>query len=179
MLQLYLTLAESGEERGKLEEIYREYKSIMLGCAFSILRDEGLAEDAVHNAFLRILKNLGKIGDVKSPQTRGFVIVVTENVAKSMYTKRSRTAAAPLEEDIPDSGSVETAAEQRLTAELIAKKIAELPERYSRPMILRYLNDMSDSEISSLLSISPANVRKRLERGRKKLSTLLGGQIDG
>ena len=46
-------------------------------------------------------------------------------------------------------------------------------------MILRYLNDMSDSEISSLLSISPANVRKRLERGRKKLSTLLGGQIDG
>ena len=88
MLQLYLTLVEDGEV-GKLEALYREYKSKMLSKAYSVLRDEGLAEDAVHNAFMRILKNLDKIDEVKSSRTRGFVLVITANVAKRCIRAKS------------------------------------------------------------------------------------------
>ena len=73
MLQLYLTLVEDGEV-GKLEALYREYKSIMLSKAYSVLRDEGLAEDAVHNAFMRILKNLDKV----SLRAKALAAVVVE-----------------------------------------------------------------------------------------------------
>ena len=174
MLQLYLTLAEQGE-RGKLESLYRRYKSIMLGCAYNILRDEGLAEDAVHNAFMRILNNLSKIDEVESARTRAFVLVITENAAKSLYTKLRRTQIVELDENIPESSDVEKTAENRLTAELVAQKIAELPEKYSRVMMLRYLNNLNDKEIASVMGISASAVRKRLERGRNQLGALLGG----
>ena len=178
MLQLYLTLVEDGEV-GKLEALYREYKSKMLSKAYSVLRDEGLAEDAVHNAFMRILKNLDKIDEVKSSRTRGFVLVITANVAKSMYTREKRVTVVELDETLPEPTDVETQTERRLTAELIAEKIAALPESYSSVTMLRYRNGLSDGEIASALSLSPSTVRKRLERGRKKLSELLGGTIDG
>lgn len=177
MLQFYLTIAESGE-RGKFEQLYRRYKSIMLSCAYSILKDEGMAEDAVHNAFMRILNNLSKLDEVESPRTRAFVLVVTENAAKSLYSKLNRVKVVEFDENVPTAATVEKSVESTLTAEFIAQKIAELPEKYSRVMLLRYYNNLNDKEIASVLGISAPAVRKRLERGRKQLGDLLGGLIN-
>ena len=37
----------------EMEELYRQYRAPMFRVAMSILRDEGLAEDAVQQAFLK------------------------------------------------------------------------------------------------------------------------------
>lgn len=179
MLSFYLTLAQSEGEKDKFERVYHKYKGIMLSCAYSILKDESLSEDAVHEAFLKILNNLSKIDEVDSPRTRGFVIVVTENTAKNIYNKENRAKIVELDESIPYNKTTEQAVEQNLTAELIAEKIAELPENYRRALMLRYLNGLSDREIASALGISDSLARKRLERGRKALGKLLGGVING
>lgn len=179
MLSFYLALAESEEEKGKFERIYHNYKNIMLSCAYSILKDESLSEDAVHDAFMRILSNLSKIDEVDSPRTRGFVVVVTENVAKTIYNKRNRVKLIELDENIPYDESLEQSAEQNITAEYIAEKIALLPDNYKSVMTLRYSHGLSDKEIASVLGISHSLVRKRLERGRKALGKLLGGIING
>ena len=140
----------------------------MLSCAYDILRDSDLAEDAVHSAFLRVLKNLAKVGELDSPHTRSFLVIITENVAKSMYSKRKRQSAIPLEEAYSRQDTGETP-ESSLNAKLLAEKIAALPEIYSRVMLLKYLNNLSDGEISSALAISQPAVRKRLQRARDLL----------
>ena len=178
MLRFYLTLVDGEEEKGKFERIYRQYKNLMLSCAYSILNDESLAEDAVHDAFLRILKNLDKIDESDFPRTRGFVVVITENVSKTLYNKINRVKIVELNENIPFNESIEQNTEQNYTAELIADKIAQLPDNYKSVMVLKYRNGLGDKEIASVLGLSHALVRKRLERGRKALGKLLGGIID-
>lgn len=178
MLSFYLSLAESEEEKGKFEKIYQMYKGLMISCAYSILKEESLSEDAVHEAFMRILKNLSKIDEVDSPRTRGFVIVITENCAKTIYNKINRVKLVELNENIPLDENIEQRAEQNLTAEYIAQKISELPDNYRSVMTLKYLHGMNDREIARALGISHALARKRLERGRKALGKLLGGIID-
>ncbi len=178
MLSLYLTLVDSEEEKGKFERIYLQYKNLMLSCAYSILNDKSLSEDAVHDAFIRIMKNLSKIDDVDSPRTRGFVVVITENVSKTLYNKMNRVKIVELNENIPFDESIEQNAEQKYTAELIADKISQLPDNYKYVMVLKYRNGLDDKEIASALGLPHALVRKRLERGRKALGKLLGGIID-
>lgn len=178
MLSFYLTLAESEDDKDKFERIYHQYKRLMLSCAYSILKEESLSEDAVHDAFMRILKNLNKIDKVDSPRTRGFVVVITENTAKTIYNRINRVKIVELDENIPMDENVEYNAEQNLTAEYIAEKISQLSENHRAVMTLRYINGLSDREIASLLGISHSLVRKRLERGRKALGKLLGGIID-
>ena len=63
MLQLYLQLLDTEEEKQGFELLYETYRKLMHWVANNILHDEKLAEDAVHEAFLRIIKNFHKIND--------------------------------------------------------------------------------------------------------------------
>ncbi len=174
MLQFYLALVDGAEEKSKFEQIYIYYRGLMLSRSYEILNDTGLAEDAVHNAFIRILKNISKIGEVESPRTKGFIMIVTENVAKTMYIKNTRQNAVPLDENYRSSVNTTETAEGRISAEYVAQKIRELPEQYSRVMMLKYLNQLTNREIASALGVSETVVRKRLERARRELKRLLG-----
>ncbi|OJT86126.1 RNA polymerase subunit sigma-24, partial [Clostridioides difficile] len=50
---IYLAIIDSKEERIKFEEIYIKYKKLMFYVANQILKDDVLAEDAVHSSFLK------------------------------------------------------------------------------------------------------------------------------
>lgn len=178
MLTFYLSLTKSDNEKEKLELLYRKYKVLMLNRAYEILRDGKLAEDAVHSAFLKVLKNLSKLDEVESIKTKAYIMVVLENTAKTMYTKEKIYMSSELSENIPDITNVQRDTEVKLTAEAAAEKIALLPEKYRDVLILRYINELNDKEIASALGISASAARKRLQRAREKLRTLLGGDYE-
>lgn len=64
MIALYLSLIDSDESKDKFEELYLKYRRQMKIIAFKILGDEGLAEDAVHNAFLKIISAFDKFNEI-------------------------------------------------------------------------------------------------------------------
>ena len=51
---IYLTMIEAEEDRHRFLSLYRRYKKLMLYIAHDILHDPHDAEDAVHEAFLRL-----------------------------------------------------------------------------------------------------------------------------
>ena len=55
MLQFYLSMMNSGEDKALVEFLYNEYKQLMFKTAYAILRNRESAEDAVHDAFLRVI----------------------------------------------------------------------------------------------------------------------------
>lgn len=75
----YLTLLDTQEGVSKFEQLYKTYKNRMYYIANSILKDSYLAEDAVHNAFLRIINNLEKIEDVDSHKPPYYFVMYSEN----------------------------------------------------------------------------------------------------
>lgn len=176
MPALNLSQLKSEEQEDKFEKIYLLYRGLMLSRAYDILRDSQLAEDAVHSAFLRILKNIKKLSEPQSPATKSYVMVVLENVAKTMYAKRKKEKVFELSENIPENSDVQRDTEIKLTAEDIAEKITLLPDKYRDILILKFINGLNDKEIALSLGISDSAARKRLQRAREKLTALLGGE---
>ena len=60
MLIYYLQMLDTPEEKVKFEQIYLKYRGLMYQVADGILHNRQDAEDAVHNAFLRVIKHFKK-----------------------------------------------------------------------------------------------------------------------
>lgn len=58
---VYLAVLETEQEKTKFEQLYLTYRQTMFYVANSVLHDTQLAEDAVHQAFLRIMDHMGNI----------------------------------------------------------------------------------------------------------------------
>jgi RNA polymerase sigma-70 factor (ECF subfamily) len=84
MMLAIIMAIEDEQERNKIEEVYNRYYSTMLYIAKDILHDEGLAEDAVSESFIKIINNVEKIREVNCYQTRGFIVVLVRNVSIDM-----------------------------------------------------------------------------------------------
>lgn len=54
----YLTMIDSEEDKSKFEKLYLTYRQTMFYVANRIIKDEYIAEDIVHQSFLRLINHL-------------------------------------------------------------------------------------------------------------------------
>lgn len=165
MLPIYLAVIETPEDEEKFERLYETYRKLLFFVANKILKDDYLAEDAVHNTFLKVLENLEKINEVDCHKTCSLLVIITRNNCINMYNRQKNHPMLPLDE------SMCTERNKLLThdenAEEVMKAVLKLPELYRGPLTLKYVQRFSNKEIADMLDISEANVRKRLERAKK------------
>lgn len=173
MLPLFIGLLDTLEEQTKFEKVYIKYSKMMKHIAQGILHDDALAEDAVHNAFLKLTKHMAKVEDVDSVKTKGLAIIVIRNVAIDMYRKRKREFSFDLDEEALADYAIEDTPEKNAQAEIISRALGKLTPIYRDVLLLKFLHGYDDCEIASLLNISHAAVRKRLQRAKEKLADIL------
>lgn len=152
------------EEPSKLEQIYRQYRSLMFYIANQILRDEAGAEDVVHSAFVKLAGIVEKISDPVCPKTQGLVVVIVRRLAINQYNARRRRTELPLEEELL-GGEVQPVEEQ----EGIRQAVAHLPPRYRELILLKYYQGFSDREIAQMLDMTSGNVARTLQRAKQRL----------
>ena len=166
---IYLAMIDSPEEKIKFEIIYEQYKNLMFYTANKILGDTRDSEDIVHDAFLKIIEIIDSIDDPKRPQTRS---LITENRAIDLYRRRRSKTVVSFEEEyigVPNQSVIE----QIEDGELLSKAIASLPGKYREVLLMKYARGYSMDEIAEILSMSKENVKKTIQRARKKLSDYL------
>lgn len=74
-------------------------QKLMLYIAHDILHDPHDAEDAVHEAFLRLAEMIEKIHEIDCPETRSLIVMITKSKAIDLYRKKKRRAGTvPLED---------------------------------------------------------------------------------
>ena len=61
MLMIYLSMLDTEEDKDIFMQLHDEYSQVMYKKAYAILKDSSLAEDAVQESFIRIVKNFDKI----------------------------------------------------------------------------------------------------------------------
>ncbi len=172
MLFFYLSALETQEEKTKFEQLYQHYRKLMKYIAFNILHDEYLAEDAVHDSFLKLLKYLNNIDDVASAKTKSFIVIVTESVCKDAYAKRKHEHMINFEDSEPLLIQEDTCL-QHFTLRMITDKIKQMPDIYRHILVLKYIHGYNSKEIAEILGLNDAVVQKRLERARRELTVLL------
>lgn len=168
MLSFYLSLIDTKEGRKKFEEMYNKYKNLMLYIAFDILKDNYLAEDAVHMAFMKIISNFNDYNFENDSKTKNFVAILTKNVAISMYRQKKRNVEINFEDLSFEKIDFDNISET-MQINFIKEQIGKLNDIYKDVLTLKYFNDFNNKEIAIALDISEATVRKRLERARKIL----------
>lgn len=169
---MYLALLDMEEDQSKFEILYELYHRQMYAAAYRILGKPRAAEDAVHEAFLKIIEHLEKISDPKCPQTRSFVVTIAEHKAIDLYRREKRGAFLPLEESWV-LGAEDPALRDLAEGNPVARAIARLPERYRSLILLKFDCGYSEREIAGLLDLSEANVKKTIQRAKTKLAALL------
>ncbi len=166
----YLLLMEDEEEKRKFERIYLNYRQTMFFVANDILKDDYLAEDAVHLAFLRLVNHLDKVDEENHLRTKSFLTIIVEHIAIDIYRKRKKENNISYEEI---SGQI---LEETCDAEnnnRAVEAILKLPIIYSSVLRLRYVQGYDNEEIAEMLHITGDNVRQRISRGKKLLADML------
>ncbi len=169
MLSFYLSLLDTEEEKSKFTQLYLKYGRLMKYIARRKLRDDYLAEDALHNAFIKLTRYLHTIEEVECHKTRRFVVIVVDSVVTDMLRKDKHYPDNSYEELEPTIGYEKDMLENLAVQELTSL-IEGLPEKYRAVLELHAYYGLSDKQIADVLGITYAAARKRLERARALLS---------
>lgn len=152
----------------------------MFYVANQILKDNFLAEDAVHDSFVKIIENLDKIQDVDCHKTNRFIVIIVKNHAINIYNKRKRRLNIPLDKvkdmifkDFEDTVFENMENNNFEELSIIGKAIVQLPAIYRDVIALKFLHELTNQEIATLLNINEATVRKRIERAKQRIQVLL------
>jgi len=172
---LSVMVMEDENNREMVAKIYEDYYGTMLNAAKSVLRDHALAEDAVSETMLKIIRHFDKISEIPCYKLRSYIVIIVRNTALNMLKKRKNQREVTYEflEDMPDGElSVLDSIIGDEGCELILQTIDSLSEKLSDVLHL-YVYGYSHKEISELLSVSYDTVKTRLSRARQALKKVL------
>ena len=169
-----IIFALSDDEYCKFTRLYEEYHASLLKYSKRLLKDQRLAEEAVHDAFVRIMKNLHKISESERSKTWFFMVVIVKRVCLTILKKNNDAAF----HDIGEPG-IEVVADQEepFWSEYQAKELYERINIYvntelneiDRRILTYRANHLSYKEIADLTGITESNVSARLSRLRQKM----------
>lgn len=158
-----------------IEKCYHLYEQKMYQIAYSILRDEGMAEDAVQEAFVKLMKSNTTFKDTKADDCKRYIITVIKNASITIYNKQRKEREiiylSERNEDFSKAAEFEDV-ESREIRELIN----QLPGKYYDVVECLVIKELSTKETARELSISEAAVRKRFERAKLLLKTIMKGR---
>ena len=146
-----------------VEEVFFAYGNMLYRVAFVMMKNAFDAEDIVQDALIKYME-CRKRFDTEEYR-KAWLIRVTINLCKNrlrFYHNHPKISVEQL------SRYYETREDTELMDNLLL-----LPEKYREILLLHYIEGYQGKEIAKMLTLSEAAVRKRLERGRKKLGELL------
>lgn len=125
MLSFYLSALESAADKEDFRALYRRYHGVMERTALAILQNPRDAEEAVQEAFIRVIENFSKIYEIPCKNLGAWLVTIVRNEAITML--RRRRDHLPLDEDW--AGFERQARDAPDYASLVAL-FARLPETY-------------------------------------------------
>lgn len=163
-LLIYLSVLEIDHEKHEFMALYAEYHAVMLRVAKKYFPTDQMArEDAVQNAWMKIVKNFQKISAIECKKRGAYCVIIVKNECISILRKNKAEISLdelPLatNDDLKEDSSAS-----------ITQLIHEMPEKYRTVLELRFIEEWSTREIARQLSIPEAAVSTRIFRGRKLL----------
>jgi len=176
---MVLYMLDEEAETDKAERLFTKYKEAMFCVAFSILNDVHLADDAVSQSFVKLLKNIDRIDEENEKKTSSYMTVVCKNIAinmlrKNIYLNIDENITERIEDkQNPNNTDPALIVQERESFNLLIDFINSMDKRYREVIILKYYHGMDNCKIAEILDIKESTVRKRLARGKEILLKML------
>jgi RNA polymerase sigma-70 factor (ECF subfamily) len=167
----------------RFDALYRKYVAQVYNYAVYELGDHYEAEDATERTFLSALAGLARFEERARPDEgegastfRIWLFRIARNVVAERRRRWRRRPEAPLDlvSDAPAPGDVEGTVVAREMAASALRAVERLPADRRRAVMLRFVHEMSTSEIAEVLGRSEGAVRVLIHRGLRGLARELG-----
>lgn len=162
-------------DRMAFRRLYDATSGKLYGVAIRILKRKDLAEDAVHDTYLKIWDGAAEYRPgVGAPL--GWLATITRNRAIDMLRKRSEThltdetADSVANEDIPDPLA---AVGQSSQMQAFLACLAKLDENSQRCLLLAYYYGYTHEEIADRETAPVGTVKSRIRRGLMQIRECL------
>jgi len=165
-------------------ELIRPHQRTVYATVFALLANKQDAEDVAQDAFLKALARLHQFRQESSFGT--WLIQIAINEARMRNRKQWHIPMLSLTADTKDDAKAyvpkdfedwreipSTALERAEIRETLVKALGSLAQHYREAFVLRDIHDLSISETSAILGISPGAVKTRLRRARLMLRDIL------
>ncbi len=163
MINAALAVLQTDEQRNILSEFYEENKNKFFSLAYAKLQNSEESEDAVQEAFLRIVKYPEKFFSIEPHKRLPYSIIIIRNVVLQMLEKQGRYTFEELPEDIPDSNlSIEDISIGNVARSELVEFIQTLSEAKKQAVILKGVYGLNNREIADVLGITESAVRRRI-----------------
>ena len=149
-----------GDQRA-LRRLYEQDSSRLLGVALRIARDKALAEDIVHDAFIKIWRGAASFDPARG-SARGWVFSVTRHLALNFVRNHHREV--PLGEEHNDLATDDDAVEFSARSGQIHHCLEQLDPARRRCILHAYVDGYSQSEIAQKLDIPLGTVKAWIKR---------------
>lgn len=147
-----------------MQALYEQHGRVMLAYAIGLVRDRAVAEDLVHQVFLRLLR--GGIDITDSPLA--YLCRAVRNAALNHQRQRHREIDLAAVEHW-----LESPPGQEEVGRSLERAVAELPPEQRDVVVLRIWGDMTFDEIATVLEMSPNTAASRYRYGLLKLKAAL------
>jgi RNA polymerase sigma-70 factor (ECF subfamily) len=163
-------------EEDALAALVTEFASTLYRVAFSVLRNSADAEDAVQEAFLRVLRHRETLAEVRD--RRVWLIRIVWNIVldrkRRAKTRPETDDVAELARVLPSNGlSAEQLASAAQHHAHVLACVERLPAKEREVLLLSAFEELSSVEIATVLGITESSVRSRLFRARNLMAGLL------
>jgi RNA polymerase sigma-70 factor (ECF subfamily) len=159
-----------------LAALVEQYAPTLFRVAFSVLRNNADAEDAVQEAFLRVLRHRDTLEEVRDH--RVWLVRIVWNI---VLDRKRRAKTRPETDDVSELArvlpSTGLSAEDRAAAAQhhahVLARVDQLPAKEREVLVLSAFEELNSVEIASILGITESSVRSRLFRARNLMAGLL------
>lgn len=163
------------------DALYNKYKSSVFSFACYLTQNRGEAEDLFQETWLRVVKNLPRITNMRT--FKSWILTIAANLHRDALRKKrirrlffwqklavsdkGHEIFASMPERAPSINSNEL--DHQDTGRAISQAMANLPERQRLVFILKEIEGFKHSEISEILKLPEGTVKTLMYRAVKRL----------
>lgn len=135
MIAVYLAMLETDVDRDKFMKLYESYEKKLFAVALRILENNEKAEDAVQQAWLRIIQHWERVSCLEWDLAGGYAVTIVKNAAIDILRQEKRVEPLPATWDPP------AREESQDEYQYLVSLIQTLPDTYRRILELKYVEE--------------------------------------
>ena len=156
-------------DRQALNLLYSHYKPYLLNVCKHYAKEDDVAEDLLHDAFIVILTSLDKLRSTDKLEVWMTTIVRNVGYHYWKHLDKEHTALQQMANESQDT----TVESLMPDFELMQKLVAQLPKGYQQVFRLSVFEGLSHQEISRMLNIAPHTSSSQLLHAKRMLRKLI------
>ena len=162
-----------------IEKLYLQHSQRVYRASFYIVRDPHLAEEIVHDTFVKAAMNLNTIQDLN--KIEGWLCRIAANETYSVLRKLKKTQTL-LYSDLLNQNTENDPAisfTEQETHDEVRRALNKLEPDDLLLVTLYYYEEITFKDISDILDIPIGTVKSRMFRIKRKIQSSLRGEIRG